>query len=74
MFHDTSPRFHWRRPPRHLPPPEQPVPPTLGRLTYSPYGQAAEPLPQPDAGDEIGVGPLFQVFHSPASCDIDRAK
>jgi RHS repeat-associated protein len=60
MPHDSSPRFTWRRSPRHLLRPQEPLPPMLGPFTYNVYGQNAEPLPEADAGDQHASGPLFQ--------------
>ena len=60
MSHDRSPRFTWRRHPRHLPRPQEPLPPMVRPFTYNAYGQDAEPLTEADAGDENASGPLFQ--------------
>jgi RHS repeat-associated protein len=63
MPHDPSPRFTWRRSPRHLLRPQEPLPPMLGPFTYNACGQDAELLPEADAGDACTRGPLFQGMH-----------
>jgi hypothetical protein len=61
--HDTSCRFRWRRPPRHLPKAHEPLPPLPGPYTYRAFGPPAEPLPEADASYASGEGPLFQGMH-----------